>query len=210
MDGLTGCPKLQKLWLFSNRISTIDNLHTCGDLRELWLQDNAISGISSIALAGNPMLHTLALAANDICDFDVLLTGLRPHCSGLRNLSLCDPHFGSNVVVNSEGYEHFIMAQFPQLEVFDGLDIQDRDKRRAEEAYVSSVVEFNDQLALALQTHEQDILGIDSKRNQNLTQADTLRAVGPLCGSIYILVLGFYKKYVRFRNSCMLFKNSNR
>lgn len=32
------CPRLQRLWLFSNQITRIENVDDLGDLRELWLQ----------------------------------------------------------------------------------------------------------------------------------------------------------------------------
>src|SRR3546814_4986751 len=42
------CPRLRKLWLFSNRISRIEELHHCGFLTELWLQDNQIDKIEGL------------------------------------------------------------------------------------------------------------------------------------------------------------------
>lgn len=38
IEGLEGCPRLQRLWLFGNKISVIEGLEGCCDLRELWLQ----------------------------------------------------------------------------------------------------------------------------------------------------------------------------
>lgn len=48
IDGLSGCPKLQKLWLMENRIAKIEGLEGCTGLRELYLYSNRISRIEGI------------------------------------------------------------------------------------------------------------------------------------------------------------------
>ena len=48
------CPKLQKLWLFENQISKLENLSCCSDLRELWLQVRE-SAVPFFWCAENPL-----------------------------------------------------------------------------------------------------------------------------------------------------------
>jgi Leucine-rich repeat (LRR) protein len=64
IEGLEGCPGLQRLWLFSNRIASLAGLQHTGGLKELWAQDNDVSStagvetlsqLESLALAGNPI-----------------------------------------------------------------------------------------------------------------------------------------------------------
>jgi Leucine-rich repeat (LRR) protein len=48
IEGLSGCPKLQKLWLMENRISKIEGLEACTGLQELYLYSNRISSITGL------------------------------------------------------------------------------------------------------------------------------------------------------------------
>lgn len=48
IEGLSGCPKLQKLWLMENRISKIEGLAACTGLQELYLYSNRITSITGL------------------------------------------------------------------------------------------------------------------------------------------------------------------
>jgi hypothetical protein len=48
IEGLSGCPKLRKLWLMENCISRIEGLEACTGLQELYLYSNRISSIAGL------------------------------------------------------------------------------------------------------------------------------------------------------------------
>jgi len=62
MEGLDQLPSLTQLWLFSNKIMSIEGLENCVKLRELWLQDNMISSLGEGLFEANPHLEILQLA----------------------------------------------------------------------------------------------------------------------------------------------------
>ncbi|KAJ1443985.1 hypothetical protein B484DRAFT_321269, partial [Ochromonadaceae sp. CCMP2298] len=105
------CPRLQKLWLFQNQISTISGLHALPQLEELWLQANNISRLTG--LESTKSLSWLALAGNPISDFRELkrLGGN----SALAALTLSDIHFGRCPLADEEGYREFVVLQLPQV-----------------------------------------------------------------------------------------------
>ncbi|ETW05068.1 hypothetical protein, variant [Aphanomyces invadans] len=171
LENLDGVPKLQKLWLSGNHIQVIENLQFCTDLRELWLQDNAIGAISGLDQLTN--LHNLALAKNRIAHFEELskLASLPNLCS----LSLSDDHYGSNPITSESGYKIFVINQLKQVRILDGLEIQSKDQRFAEDEYMKHVLAFNDKIDFIQRNHDQELLRIDSRRNRNNTHADLLQ-----------------------------------
>lgn len=48
IEGLSGCPQLQKLWLMENRISKVEGLNACTGLQELYLYSNRISDVAGL------------------------------------------------------------------------------------------------------------------------------------------------------------------
>lgn len=90
-------------------------------------------------------------------------------------MTLDDAHFGVNPVTSIKGYRSFVVTQIKQLRLLDGVEISTNDKRAAEDAYVTQVLRFNDRMDDILRAHEQEVLAIDSRRNRNCNQADTMR-----------------------------------
>ncbi|KAF0694554.1 Aste57867_14594 [Aphanomyces stellatus] len=171
IENLDGVPKLQKLWLSSNRIHTIENLHMCTDLRELWLQDNKISAVGGLDQLTN--LHNLALSKNRIAHFEELskLAVLPNLCS----LSLSDEHYGSNPITHESGYKVFIVNQLKQVRILDGLEVQTKDQRVADDEYMKRVLKFNDKIDAIQRDHEQEMLTIDARRNRTQSHATLLQ-----------------------------------
>ncbi|CAK4672014.1 unnamed protein product, partial [Aphanomyces euteiches] len=184
IENLEGVPKLQKLWLHSNSISTIENLHGCTDLRELWLQDNNISALGGLDQLTN--LHNLALSKNYLSHFEELAK--LSHLPNLCSLTLSDEDFGSNPITRESGYRLFVINQLKQVRILDGLEIQTKDQRAAEEEYMKrvrvvacwgfnswQVLDFNDKIDTVQREHEQEMLSIDSRRNRNSSHAELLK-----------------------------------
>ncbi|CAM9831568.1 unnamed protein product, partial [Laminaria digitata] len=136
------CPSLRRLWLFSNRISTMEGLHHCGALRELWLHDNGITTVTGVQSLVH--LQTLGLAGNPI-------GGVR-HLSGLRglpslvDLALNDVHFGACPVVTEEGYRSFVMCSLRQVRRLDGLEVMEADRADAEQKYEEEALAYQERL----------------------------------------------------------------
>ncbi|CAK4266120.1 unnamed protein product [Aphanomyces euteiches] len=184
IENLEGVPKLQKLWLHSNSISTIENLHGCTDLRELWLQDNNISALGGLDQLTN--LHNLALSKNYLSHFEELAK--LSHLPNLCSLTLSDEDFGSNPITRESGYRLFVINQLKQVRILDGLEIQTKDQRAAEDEYIKrvrvvacwgfnswQVLDFNDKIDTVQREHEQEMLSIDSRRNRNSSHAELLK-----------------------------------
>jgi protein phosphatase 1 regulatory subunit 7 len=111
MTGLTGCPRLKKLWLCQNQITTIADLHNLPELEELWLQSNRISSLQG--LENCRRLNHLGVAGNYISDFAEIrrLSAL----SELKILNFQDIHFGRCPISDSAGYKDFVLNHLKQV-----------------------------------------------------------------------------------------------
>ena len=105
MSGLGGCPRLKKLWLCQNQITTISDVHNLPELEELWLQSNQLASLQG--LENCRRLSHLSVAGNPVSDFAELrrLGGLQD----LKILCFQDIHFGRCPIVDSDGYKEFIV-----------------------------------------------------------------------------------------------------
>ena len=86
-----GCQRLRKLWLFQNKIKSIQGLHSVPELEECWLQGNVIKSLQGIETC--VQLTNLGMAGNLISDVNELRR-LGQACPKLAELSLSDIHFG--------------------------------------------------------------------------------------------------------------------
>ncbi|CAM9725922.1 unnamed protein product, partial [Discosporangium mesarthrocarpum] len=163
IEGLEGCPSVQRLWLFSNRIVNMENLHHCGALREIWLHDNKIkraAGLDSLV-----HLQSLGLAGNPIRELkDVRRLGALP---SLVELTLEDVHFGACPVTYVTGYRNFVMCFLRQLRRLDGLEVADRDRVAAEGMYTEEALKF-----------QRKIDAIEEGQGREIRQAELIRDRG--------------------------------
>ena len=134
-SSLTGCPRLKKLWLCQNQITTIDGLHGVPELDELWLQSNNIVNLEGLACC--TALQHLGLAGNNVSDFSEVrrLSSLK----SLSVLSFQDIHFGRCPLTDEEGYKEFISCHLPRVEILDGVEVSSEQVADAQMQYVKEV-----------------------------------------------------------------------
>jgi Leucine-rich repeat (LRR) protein len=102
IENLQGCPRLQRLWLCSNKITKMENLGCCGDLRELWLQ--VCDGGCCFLLS---LLSLRLLLCG--CAQCVLLLARRPwHCFPSP---LGPARYQDNNIARVSGVEHLVNLQ---------------------------------------------------------------------------------------------------
>ena len=133
IEGLSGCPRLQRVWLYGNKISRMEGLQPVGELKELWLQQNKISRVGG--LEGLVHLENLGLAGNKIAEYkDLQRLSLLP---SLKNVSFDDIHFGSCPVTRLDGYRNFALCYLKQVTHLDGLEGE-----RAKRASIEGRLEY--------------------------------------------------------------------
>jgi Leucine-rich repeat (LRR) protein len=134
-SSLSGCPRLQKLWLCQNQIATIDGLQGVPELQELWLQSNNITSLEGLACC--PALSHLGLAGNSVSDFSEVrrLSSL----PALASLSLQDIHFGRCPVTDEDGYKEFVACHLPRVQVLDGVEVSSDQVDDAHMLYAKEV-----------------------------------------------------------------------
>ncbi len=171
IEGLSGTPRLQRLWLYGNKVQRIDGLTGLGELRELWLQQNRISRIGG--MEGLVHLENFGIAGNKVAEYKDLqrLSGL----AGLRSVSFEDIHFGACPVTKLEGYRNFALCYLNQVTHLDGLEVSAGDRKRAEDAYVESVVRFNNKIEETTREGGREALAIESRRSRTKGHGETLR-----------------------------------
>jgi hypothetical protein len=142
VDGLEGCPNLDRLWLHSNRITDARGVAPCTHLRELWVQMNEIVDLGAFRSLAH--LQTLALAGNPIEQ----LHQLEPlaHLSALAELSFQDPLFDTSSIIDQAGYRELVVRRLPQVRVLDGCAIHGSERHDVEDAYLRRAIDFNDQI----------------------------------------------------------------
>lgn len=134
-SSLSGCPRLKKLWLCQNQITTIDGLHGVPELEELWLQSNNIVSLEGLACCS--ALQHLGVAGNHVSDFAEVrrLSSLK----SLSVLSFQDIHFGRCPVTDEEGYKEFIACHLPCVEILDGVEVSTEQVADAHMQYAKEV-----------------------------------------------------------------------
>jgi len=171
IEGLTGCPRLQRLWLHSNKIARMDNLHPLGELKELWLQCNKISRIGGLEGLGS--LMNLGLGGNKIAEYkDLQRLSLLP---SLKNVSFDDFHFGSCPVTRLDGYRNFALCYLKQVTHLDGLEVTGADRAAAEDAYMESVMKFNNRVEEVTREGGREALAIEARRARTKSHGDALK-----------------------------------
>lgn len=153
------CSKLEKLWLFSNKIQDIENLQSLKNLKELWLQDNLISQFDHVKTL--PNLEVLALSANKISDRKALevLTEL----PSLMELSFQDNDFKPCPITNITNYRNLLVHNLTQLQSLDGAPISEREKAVVNELHLQSIRDLNSKLDLIKKQNKEQIIQLNNK-----------------------------------------------
>lgn len=120
------CRELQILYLQSNLIEKIENLHHLKDLRYLNMAVNSVRKIEG--LSSNEMLTKLDLTVNYITD----LTSVE---NLIGNYNLKDLYLMGNPCASYKGYRHFVIATLPQLLRLDGQEITQSERIVAKQYY---------------------------------------------------------------------------
>ena len=172
IEGLSGCPRLQRVWLYGNKISRIDGLQPVGELRELWLQQNKISRIGG--LEGLVHLETLNLSGNKISDYkDLQRLSLLP---SLKSVSFEDVHFGCCPVTRLDGYRNFALCYLKQVKRLDGLEVTTNDRAAAEDAYMESILKFNNKVEEITREGGKEALAIEARRARTKSHGEQLKS----------------------------------
>jgi Leucine-rich repeat (LRR) protein len=168
---LEQCPRLRKLWLFQNKITSIKGgLSGLTDLEECWLQGNTITSLAGIERCKN--LKDLSLAGNPISEFSELkrLDSL-PY---LESLSLSDIHFGQCTVAMAPGYREFVICFLAQVKTLDGVLINKNDLAAATLAYNNQVKAFNGTLQEVEDSYRKTLQNIDHQQHNKEVHAKVL------------------------------------
>jgi hypothetical protein len=152
ISGLQTLKKLERLFLYGNRITKIENLPAtfAGTLKTLWLCDNAIQKVENLAhltelrelnlarnaltrcggvLLANKKLVSLNVAANEIGTFRELKKFGR--LINLKELTLQDPHYGKCPVTQLSNYVTLALCAVPKVCVLDTTPVTEETKALA-------------------------------------------------------------------------------
>ena len=167
IEGLEGCPRLKKLWLYSNQLVSLEGLRHLGHLRELWVQDNKLTDINELEYLVN--LVSVNLSMNEIRDFKALEVLSR--LPALQEVSFNDPHFGPCPIALVEEYLDFVMMYLKNLTSIDGRRIAKQDREEVQDAYLQSILRFNDDIDAIKKETSTSLQKIDSKINMYREEA---------------------------------------
>lgn len=170
IQDLERCPRLRVLWLFSNQLESLDGLTELGELRELWVQDNKIRRLSLVpSLAA---LRELNAAANPVADYrDLPKLAMLPT---LESLVFEDAHFGACPVCSRDDYKESVVRGVRQLAKLDGLTVTANDRSAARDAYLESVLDFNDKVDALVREHRRKAAEVEGRRKKEHEHADVL------------------------------------
>ncbi|KAF0287822.1 Leucine-rich repeat-containing protein 9 [Amphibalanus amphitrite] len=151
--------RLEKLYLYSNRIEAIDGLSRCSALSTLWLDDNCIGAIANLSLL--PALRELNLAQNRIYRLEAIdwgesvewlnlsgnplpLTDL-PALAQLPRLTalhLQDPMYAPAPCTRLCNFRLFCVQLLPRLLVLDGVSITEHERYISRQHLASRLVYY--------------------------------------------------------------------
>ena len=108
---------LRQLWLNDNMLTSLDGIGRLINLKSLWVCRNKIERVGECLSKLNE-LTDLNVADNRIGCFKELLP--LANVQMLEQLSLSDPHFGSNPVCVLCNYQTYALYHLSQISVLDG------------------------------------------------------------------------------------------
>ncbi|KAA0160293.1 hypothetical protein FNF28_05489 [Cafeteria roenbergensis] len=159
LGDLSGCPRVQRLWLWSNRLTSLAGIGGMAELKELWVQDNRLTSLHG--LEGLPSLQAVNAAANPIstlADLDRL--AILPE---LRSLALQDAHFGACPVSAARGYRDLVVLALPRLRQLDGVAVTAHARDGAVAKMAGRSAGFAREVHACLATHEQQVSDAQSR-----------------------------------------------
>lgn len=153
LGDLSGCPRVQRLWLWSNRLTSLSGLGGLAELKELWVQDNRLTSLHG--LEGLPSLQAVNAAANPISTLsDLDRLAFLPE---LRSVALQDAHFGACPVTAAKGYRDLVVLALPRLRQLDGVAVTAHVRDGAVTKMAGRSAGFAREVHACLATHEQQM-----------------------------------------------------
>ena len=139
--GPAGCPALRRLWLDRNQLGRLEGLEALGNLRELHIEGNpglrTLSGV--VGLVNLRALYAAGTGVARLRDLEALV--LLP---ALARVSFRDPHYEDAPVAAVEDYRRRAVHGLPQVTEIDGQRVEPRERREVQDAYLQSLMRFND------------------------------------------------------------------
>lgn len=157
---------LEKLFLYSNKISNITGLTKSKHLKELHIQDNLISKVNGCEKL--PNLQVLHLSGNRIKNLNDLKD--IENLPQLQRLSFACENFPPCPVAEISGYRQYVLsvcAKSPYLQVLDSEYLTQDDVNYAKNEFIEWVLELQKSLEDVEKSHRRSILTIDSKLKEN-------------------------------------------
>ncbi|CAB1335268.1 unnamed protein product [Coregonus sp. 'balchen'] len=195
---LTNCHQLQKLYIYDNQISKIENLESLVNLQVLWLNNNFITHIEGLntlqklrelnladnniekighSLDPNISIENLNLSGNKISSFKEL-TLLAPLPS-LRELGLKDPQSSPTPVCLLCNYATHVLYHMPGLQRLDTYDVSSKHLKDAAESTVMKKMMYYNMRVRTAQRNlaETQANLLENKRNLLQLPEDRIRAL---------------------------------
>ena len=93
----------------------------------------------------------------------------------LKNVSFDDIHFGSCPVTRLDGYRNFALCYLKQVTHLDGLEVTNSDRASAEDAYMESIMKFNQRVEEVTREGGREALAIEARRARTKSHGDALK-----------------------------------
>ena len=136
-----GCPALRRLWLDRNQLGRLEGMEALGNLRELHIEGNpglrTLSGV--VGLVNLRALYAAGTGVARLRDLEALV--LLP---ALARVSFRDPHYEDAPVAAVEDFRRRAVHGLPQVTEIDGQQVEPRERREVQDAYLQSLLRFND------------------------------------------------------------------
>lgn len=185
LGDLSGCPRVQRLWVWSNQLRSLRGLGSLAELRELWAQDNRLSGLNGVeCLAALQALNVAENPVRTLASLDKLA-----HLPQLRSLSFKDAHFADCPVAALRSYRGLVAASLPQLRQLDGRAIAPAERDEAVRAVASKSAAFAADAGARLAAFQAQLGELRAGRAaQAQAAAEAHRAMSQALGSLQAAV----------------------
>uniref|UniRef100_A0A3Q3WLU9 Uncharacterized protein n=1 Tax=Mola mola TaxID=94237 RepID=A0A3Q3WLU9_MOLML len=218
ISGLQYCLQLEKLYLYENQISEINNLELQIKLEVLWLNNNCIHQIQGLnthqnlkelnladnniekighSLDPNARLQILNLSGNKINSIkELTMLSQLPH---LTDLALKDPTSTPNPVCLLCNYATHVLYHMPHLQRLDTYDISSMEvKEAAKSTVMKKMMYYNMRVRTAQRTLAETRLSLMEKKKTMLQIPEesvrainyALKNVGAMLEIVIRIILG--------------------
>ncbi|CAF1254316.1 unnamed protein product [Rotaria magnacalcarata] len=134
IDGLKTLKKLKYLSLANNFINSVTNLEDLSRLENLDFNQNQIHTIPIWFGKKLTALKVLNLSNNQISSFDQI--------ARIRTLyELRELYLQGNPIEHSEHYRLLVISYIPNLQILDGIDINEDERKQAKEQFIQQEVQ---------------------------------------------------------------------